>query len=79
MLIQGLYITAPKSTEMKPLIEVVHEFCEENEPKPLYCELPDELKLKTVDASGTAQTYTYTNSLATTPAFGTSTTTTFDT
>lgn len=76
MLISDLYLTVPKASLEKPLIEVIDEFCKEVEPKPLYCEWPDELKLKSIDASGTVQTYTYTSSLGSASGYGTSTTTT---
>ena len=77
MIINGVYITSPELIPQKPLIEVVQEFCQEIEPKPIYCEIPEDLKLKSSNNSGTTQTITVTTSM-TSPAsgYGTLTTTT---
>lgn len=73
MILAEAYINPSKISPQKPFIEVVQKLCEGAEPKPIYCELPDELKLRSMEASGTVQTYTYTTS---TMASGTSTSTT---
>ena len=73
MILEEAYIISPKIAPQKPLIEAVQELCEETEPKPIYCELPDELKLRSIETSGTVQIYTYTTS---TMVSGTSTSTT---
>lgn len=75
MIFEEAYITVYKIVPQKPLVEVIQELCEKAEPKPLYCELPDDLRLRSMVASGTVQTYTYTNSLATLSGVNTSTTT----
>lgn len=77
MLIDGVYITIPKIAPQKPLIEVVQELCKETEPKPIFCEIPEDLKLKSSNNSGTAQTFTITSSMTSgASGYGTSTTTT---
>lgn len=77
MILEEAYFTIPKVTSQKPLAEVVVEMCEETDPKPLYCEIPEDLKLKSMTLSGTAQTYTYTTFLPTVSGTTTSTTTTY--
>lgn len=73
MILSEAYITVLKIIPKKSFIEMVQQVCEETESKPLYCELPDDLKLKSI--SGSVQTYTYTNSLVTVSGMGISTTT----
>ncbi len=36
------------------------EWCWNKEPRPVYCEFPDGLRFRSLDASGTFQFYTYT-------------------
>ena len=62
MLLTETFIAAPQLPPKKSLIEIVQNICEENEPKPFYCELPDDLIKRSVDASGTTQTTTSVNS-----------------
>ena len=70
-----VYITAPKIVLQKPLVEIVQELCKETEPKPIFCEIPEDLKLKTPN-SGT-QTSTITSSInSVASGYGASTTTT---
>lgn len=77
MCIGDLYITIPKEVPKKPLVVVVEEICIKTEPKPLFCEIPEDLKLKPFSNSGTVQTYTITSSMASgASGYGTSTTTT---
>lgn len=77
MIIDGVYITAPKIVPQKPLIEVVQELCKETEPEPIFCEIPEDLKLKSSNNSGTTQTFTITSSITSgASGYGTSTTTT---
>ena len=76
MLLPDTLITAPIKVYPKPLVVLVHEICEEVEPKPLFCEIPEDLQVKSVSSTGTAQTYTITSSMATTSiSLGTTTTT----
>ncbi len=75
MIIDEININAPKIVSQKPLIEMVQELCEETEPKPVYCELPDELRLRPMEASGTVQAYTYTTSVMSSGASISTTTT----
>lgn len=73
-MIDKISITIPETVSQKPMIEIVRSICEKIEPKPLFCELPDELRLRAVASSGTVQTYTTTSSSGASE-FGTSTTT----
>ncbi len=52
MLMDQIYTAFPKQ------YVVFEELCEKIEPKPLFCELSDELKLRSVSFTGTALTYT---------------------
>jgi len=70
------YFILEKSLTQKALGEVVQEICLKTEPKPLFCELPDDLKLR-FSYGGTTPTYTTTSSLASGSIMGTSATTTF--
>lgn len=64
MITNAFFVNAPKSPiRQNSLAAIVEEICK-NDPKPLFCELPDDLKLKSISYSGTL-TYSY-NSLATT-------------
>ncbi len=45
-MLEEIIISAPKIPPQKPLIEVLSEYCK-NDPPPIFCELPDELKVKT--------------------------------
>lgn len=63
MILPEVYITLPKPPPQKSPIEIARSFCIENEPKPLYCELPEDLKFRFTDNSGTTQTYTSTSSM----------------
>lgn len=74
--IGDLYFTSAKPMPPKTLGESVQEICIKTEPKPLYCELPDDLKLKSITASGTTQAYTYTSSMVSLSSLGTTSTTT---
>lgn len=77
MIIDGVIITASKIVSQKPLIEAVQELCQEIEPKPIFCEIPEDLELRPYNNSGTAQTFTITTSMASgASGYGTSTTTT---
>lgn len=75
-MIDSLYLTSVKPLPIKTFGEAVQEICVKTEPKPLFCELPGELKLKFSYQGTTATTYTTTSSLASGTAFGTTTTTT---
>lgn len=76
MIIMDTYINSPTKVCNKPIFEVIQEVCL-TDPKPIYCELPGELKLKSVSSSGTVQTYTYSASIMSNASeFGTSSTTT---
>lgn len=75
MIIDPTYITAPNPVTKKPLSEVVQQVCEKIDPKPIFCELPEELRFKPFDNSGSIQTYTITSSSGAS-GYGTSTTTT---
>lgn len=77
MIIEEIYITTPKISLQKPLIEAVEEICIDTVPKPLFCELPEDLRLKSFSYSGSAQTYTVTSSMISgASGYGTTTTTT---
>lgn len=76
LMIDQILISAPKIVQQKPLIAVVQEVCEETDPKPLFCEIPEDLRLKPITNSGTVQTYTITSSSTASGYVGTSTTTT---
>ena len=77
MFTNGVYITSLKTIPQKPLIEAVQEVCQETEPKPIFCEIPEDLKLKSSDNTGTVQTFTITSSVNSgASGYGTSTTTT---
>ena len=52
MVAPAFYINV-QDVNNKPFTEVVYELCEEIEPTPIYCELPDDLKFRSIDASGT--------------------------
>jgi hypothetical protein len=57
MLPGEIITTAPKPTP-KPAIIVWQEVCDrEKDPPPLFCELPDERKIKTISYSGTPRVY----------------------
>lgn len=77
MIADGVYINSSKIVPQKPLIEVVQEFCQEIEPKPIFCEIPEDLKLRPSNNSGTTQTFTVATSMTSgASGYGTSTTTT---
>ena len=73
-MISDLYFVSAKPIPPRTLGETVQEICIKTEPKPLYCELPDDLKLKS--SVGTTQTYTYTSSMISLSSLGTRSTTT---
>ncbi|MFC1627047.1 hypothetical protein ACFL18_00635 [Patescibacteria group bacterium] len=75
MVITNTYITNPdEAVEKKPPIIRHLEWCQDQDPKPVYCELPD--LGKDLTASGTQPTYTYTSSMVSLPNIGTPSTTT---
>lgn len=77
MIANGIFLTTPYQIPKKSFIEVVEEICKKTEPTPFFCELPEDLKLKTIETSGTVQTYTYATSYASTASgYSSSTTTT---
>lgn len=76
MITDPTYIASLNPIPQKPLVEVVQTVCEKIEPKPIFCELPEELRFKPIDNSGTVQTHTITSSSGAS-GYGTSTTTTF--
>ncbi len=59
MIINPIFISMPKTNIQKSPLQEVIEFCEKAEPKPFYCDPPEELKFH-MDYSGTPQTYSYT-------------------
>lgn len=75
-MIDEIYITNQSKIPQKSFIETVQEVCINTEPKPLFCEFPEDLKFKSSSDSGTVQTYTYTSLASPSVGFGTSTTTT---
>lgn len=76
MIVTDIYINSPTMACNKPFFEVIREICL-TDPKPIFCEIPDDLKLKFVSSFGTAQTYTYSASfMSNASGFGTSPTTT---
>lgn len=76
-MINGIYITAQTKILQKPFVQMVQEVCIKTDPKPLFCGFPEDLKVRSISASGTGQTYTYTSSFGSLPTvYGTSTTTT---
>lgn len=78
MISSDIYITVPTLVLDNPLIEIVEEVCKKKDPPPLFCGLPEDLKLKSIENSGTIQTSTPTNSFRSVASgYGTSTTTTF--
>lgn len=58
------YITTPTPATPKSSVTIIQEFCHEIEPKPVFCELPDDfgkknqipefVSMNSVTASGTA-------------------------
>lgn len=76
MITDSTYIISPKPVPQKPLVEIVQEICEQIEPKPLFCELPEELRFKSFSNSGSVQTYTITTTSSGASGYGTSTITT---
>lgn len=75
-MIGDLYFDPTKTMPPKMLAESFQEICFKTEPKPIFCEIPEDLKLKPLSASGTTQTYTYTSSMVSLPSLGTTSTTT---
>ena len=73
-MITDLYIIQAKPAPQQTLTEAVREICIKTEPKPLFCEIPDDLKIKTYYNFGTA--FNSIASSATGPAGPISTTTT---
>jgi len=45
-MLEEIIESAPKIAPQKPLIVILSEYCK-NDPPPIFCELPDELKTKT--------------------------------
>ena len=76
MIIGETIITTPQYIPPKPVVEIILEVCKDTEPKPIFCEIPDDLGLKSLSNSGTIQTYTITTSGSLASGYGTSTTTT---
>jgi len=75
MVITNTYITnLDKVVEKNPPIIRYFEWCQNQNHKPVYCELPDFEKHLT--NSGTQSTYTYTSSMVSLPSIGTFSTTT---
>lgn len=73
-MITDLYLSQSKPIEPPSFIEKTHiEICVKPDPKPIYCESPDELGRRSYISLGTT-TYTITNSQG--PGTTTSTTTT---
>lgn len=75
MITDPAYITSPNPIPQKPVVEVVQKICEKIEPKPLFCEFPEELRFRPFSNSGSVQTYTITTSSGAS-GYGTSITTT---
>lgn len=75
MLLTSTYINSPKVYVEKPLFVEWRDWCTKIAPPPFFCEIPDELKVRSVGYNGTSQTYTYTSSMASLASVGTSTTT----
>lgn len=75
-MINEVYITTSNKIPHKPFVQMVQEVCVKTDPKPLFCEFPEDLKLKSISNSGTAQTYTYTSLASPSIGFDTSSTTT---
>lgn len=73
MLLPNVYFVPLKPVDKKPLIVTFSEFCSKYDPKPFYCEFPDDIKTKS-EASGTLETYSVA-STATVSNVGTTTTT----
>ncbi len=75
MITTNTYITAAdKVVQKKPPVIRYFEWCQDQDPKPVYCELPE--FSKPLANPGTQQTYTYTTSMVSLPSIGTSSTTT---
>lgn len=66
------YITTPTPATPKSSVTIIQEFCHEIEPKPIYCELPDDLGKS---RSQLPQPSTYTSVSFSGTASGASTTT----
>lgn len=65
-MLDQLYISIYRSTSSKTLGEIVNGICIKEDPKPLFCELPDDLKLRSASSTGTAPHY----SLISLPSIG---------
>ena len=76
MLLLSAYTLYSEQVPQKSFIQTVQEICIETEPKPLFCELPDDLKIKSASYSGTTQTYTITSSMISLARVGNTSTTT---
>lgn len=50
-MLEEITISAPKIPPPKPTIVVLSEYCN-NDPPPIFCELPDELKFRTFSFPG---------------------------
>ncbi len=77
MMLPNTYIEPVKIYIDKPFIVEWDALCQKVNPPPVFCELPDELKLRSISSSGTVETYTFTSSMVSLASVGTSTTTTF--
>jgi hypothetical protein len=74
MILENTYIIPATKPVNKPLAEIMQEICE-TDPKPICCELPNDLRFKSVSSSGTSQMYTYVTTTSSVMV-GTSTSTT---
>lgn len=74
-MINNIYFYRTMPLHQSSLAEVFEEICLKSEPKPLFCEIPEDLKTRTNSSYGTAQTYTYTSSMVSFSSISTTTTT----
>ncbi len=73
MITEEAYISVQRMGIQKP-IDAYVEICENTDPRPIYCELPDNLKVINHSGSETVQYYTLASSFASLPSLGTTTT-----
>lgn len=74
-MINDLYFILARPLISKTIVETIQEICIKTEPKPFFCESPDDLKLR-FSNEGTILTYTTTSSSASGSAMRITTTTT---
>ncbi len=75
-MIDQFYISLEKPLPPKTLGEIVNEICIKEEPKPIFCEIPDDLFRKFSYQTSTGPSNATLSSLAPGPAIGTTATAT---